>query len=120
MVTGVRCPILVGRGRELGELTDVVAGAAAGRGGAAFVLGEAGIGKSRLLNAAGDIARSRGMTVLRGRAGDSPVPAAYRPLAEAVLSALRGRQPEHDPSLARFASALGVLAPGAVRGRGGT
>ena len=94
------------------ELTDVVAGAATGRGGVAFVIGEAGIGKSRLLNAAGDIARSRGMTVLRGRAGESPVPAPYRPLAEAVLSALRGRQPEHDPSLARFASALGVLAPG--------
>ena len=46
------------------------------------------------------------------RAGQSPVPAPYRPLAEAVLSVLRGRQPEHDPSLARFASALGVLAPG--------
>ena len=65
-VRGVRCPVLVGRERELSELTDVVAGAATGRGGVAFVIGEAGIGKSRLLDAAGDIARSRGMTVLRG------------------------------------------------------
>src|SRR5262249_25658920 len=39
----------VGRERELGVLLDAVAGARAGKGQVAFVVGEPGIGKSRLL-----------------------------------------------------------------------
>ena len=110
-VRGVRCPLLVGRADEVGLLSELVTGATHGRGGLAFVLGEPGIGKSRLLAAMADIARSRDMAVLRGRAAPSPIPVPYRPLAEAFLSALRGRNPEGD-GLAPFQEALPVLVPG--------
>jgi DNA-binding CsgD family transcriptional regulator len=114
----VGCPQLVGRVEELRELAELVAGAAAGAGGSAFVLGEAGIGKSRLLAAATDVTRSREMTVLRGRAAASSAPAPYRAVAEALLSAFRGRELAHDPALARYRSALGVLVPGSTDGSG--
>ncbi len=48
---------LVGRTAELALLTDLVRRAAAGEGGAALVLGEAGIGKSRLVSEFGRVAR---------------------------------------------------------------
>ena len=108
------CPQLVGRADHLRPLTALVASAAAGTGGTAFVQGEAGIGKSRLLAEVADAARSRGMTVLRGRAAASSAPAPYRPVAEALLSSLRGRDLTADPGLARYRSVLGVLVPGSV------
>ena len=108
------CPQLVGRAEELRDLTELVVGAAAGTGGSGFVLGEAGIGKSRLLAVVADAARSREMAVLRGRAAASSAPAPYRPIAEALLSALRGHELADDPALARYRSALGVLVPGSV------
>jgi predicted ATPase len=106
--------LLVGRATEVRALTDLVAGGAEGRGGAAFVLGEAGIGKSRMLTAISDIAHSRQMVVLRGRAASSSAPAPYRPIAEALLSALRGHDLGDDPTLDRLRSAVGVLVPGST------
>jgi DNA-binding NarL/FixJ family response regulator len=112
-VRAVRCPILVGRGEELELLTELLVDASEGRGGAAFVLGEPGIGKSRLLATLGEIARTRNMAVLRGRAAPSPVPVPYRPLAEAFLSAMRGRDADVE-DLDRFRAVLPVLLPGSA------
>ncbi len=47
-VTGLASP-LVGRGRELTTLADVLADAQAGRGSLVAIVGEAGLGKSRLI-----------------------------------------------------------------------
>ncbi|HWC11622.1 MAG TPA: LuxR C-terminal-related transcriptional regulator, partial [Acidimicrobiales bacterium] len=56
-------------------------------------------------------ARSRGMTVLRGRAAASPAPVPYRPVAEAFLSHLRGSGPPAAVELEGFRPALSVLVP---------
>ena len=109
----VRCPVLVGREAEIAVLESALAGAVGGGDGRlVFVLGEAGVGKSRLISAATSAARASGMTVMRGRAAPSPAPVPYRPLAEAVLSALRPSGPPDTPDLAPFRPALGVLVPG--------
>ena len=43
-------PVLVGRERELQQLTDFLTSAAEGRGATVFVTGEAGTGKTSLIN----------------------------------------------------------------------
>ncbi|MFN0027535.1 MAG: ATP-binding protein [Acidimicrobiales bacterium] len=108
----IRCSLLIGRTWESGELTALVEAAQGGAGGSRFVVGEAGIGKSRLLGMVADLARSRGMVVLQGRAAPSPVPVPYRPFAEAFVSASRGVDLTGDGSLEQFRSALAMLVPG--------
>lgn len=102
----VRCPVLVGREPEVEALTAAVRRAVEGDGGLVFVVGEAGVGKSRLAAVAAAEARAKGMAVLRGRAAPSPAPVPYRPLAEAFLSVLRASGP--PPGLS---PALSVLIP---------
>ncbi|HEY3261837.1 MAG TPA: AAA family ATPase [Pseudonocardiaceae bacterium] len=46
---GVLCPIIVGRETELVALTELLGAAAAGHGRLASLLGDAGVGKSRLV-----------------------------------------------------------------------
>jgi DNA-binding CsgD family transcriptional regulator/tetratricopeptide (TPR) repeat protein len=78
-------PGLVGRSAELSRLEDAVASAAAGHGAIALVAGEAGIGKTRLVNALCERCRQSGSTVLSGRCIDvvgSGLP--YLPLVEAL------------------------------------
>jgi DNA-binding CsgD family transcriptional regulator len=78
---------LVGRAVELAAIDDLVAAAACGRGSALLVLGEAGIGKSRLLGEVAERAVATGLAVLRGRA--VPGGGTYRPVAEALARPLR-------------------------------
>jgi MoxR-like ATPase len=52
----VLCPILVGRDEEMELLAGALKAVRAGHGGAVFVLGKAGIGKSRLAREVGDCA----------------------------------------------------------------
>jgi predicted ATPase len=110
-VRDVRCPVLVGREAEVEALTAAVARGTGGEGGLVFVLGEAGVGKSRLAAVAGEEARVRGMALLRGRGAPSPAPVPYRPLAEAFLSVLRTSGPRPADELAGFRPALSVLVP---------
>jgi len=63
-VPQVLCPALVGRDEEARRLRAALAAAEAGRGGAVFLAGEAGIGKSRLVREAVRAAGERGLTVL--------------------------------------------------------
>jgi tetratricopeptide (TPR) repeat protein len=67
-VLPLRAGILVGREREVDELRAGLEAAAAGRGGLLLVMGEPGIGKTRLLEEAAAEARLRGMLPLFGRA----------------------------------------------------
>ena len=64
----VLCPVLVGRDEEARQLQAALAAAEAGRGGAVFLVGEAGIGKSRLVRETVRAAGERGLPVLAGRA----------------------------------------------------
>jgi DNA-binding CsgD family transcriptional regulator/tetratricopeptide (TPR) repeat protein len=78
-------PALIGRDRDLDALLGLLEPASARRGPVAIVTGEAGIGKSRLLGAFAERARSGGGLVLLGgcaRLGDDGVP--YGPLVEAL------------------------------------
>ena len=58
---------LLGRARELGELSELVADAARGVGGVVLLGGEPGIGKSRLAEAAAEMARAAGLASVWGR-----------------------------------------------------
>lgn len=60
----------VGREPECDVLGDLLDTTASGHGRLAFVLGEPGIGKSRLAEELSDVARGRGFTVLWGRCSD--------------------------------------------------
>ena len=99
---------LVGRRAELTALRSAVDKGARGTGAAVVVLGEAGIGKSRLLEAAVDRARAAGMAVLTGRAVAGG--GAYRAVAAALAGHLRGRSPA-DEELRPFLPALRRLLP---------
>ncbi|MFI6072095.1 BREX system ATP-binding domain-containing protein [Actinoplanes sp. NPDC051343] len=78
---------LIGRERELTALKDMVDSAAKETGGAAFVVGEAGIGKTRLVSEVARYAEERGLRVLRGRAALPQVQ--FRAFTEALQSAVR-------------------------------
>ena len=112
LVRDLRCSVLVGRDAELEQLLAAIERTGAGAGETVVLLGEAGVGKSRLAEAAVAAARSRGIVVLRGRATPSPAPAPYRPIAEALLSGLRAPDMHPLDGLTRFRAAFGVLVPG--------
>lgn len=100
---------LVGRAVELTRLREAWDAATAGTGGVLFLVGEAGIGKTRLARAiAADAGRS-GRRVLWGRAVKAQASAAYRPLAEALSSAVRAGAGPDVGMLGPFRAALARL-----------
>src|SRR5258708_4650946 len=60
------CPTLVGRDEPLGALVKALDGAIAGHGRSALLAGEAGIGKTALLQRFFEVARDRGARVAVG------------------------------------------------------
>lgn len=105
------CRELVGRSAEAARLGERVEALGRGRGGVVVLLGEAGVGKSRLVREASAAAAARGAAVLAGRAvpGANPVP--YRPLTEAFLGAFRSAPRPVAPELAGLGGQLGRLVP---------
>ncbi|MBT1187709.1 AAA family ATPase [Streptomyces sp. CJ_13] len=100
---------LIGRAAEMGRITAALTAARAGRGGALFVTGEPGVGKTRLAAEALAAAAAAGMATARGRASAVGSPVPYRPLVEALfLLARTGLLPgpdalgHHGPVLARL------------------
>ncbi|MDP8923119.1 MAG: DUF2791 family P-loop domain-containing protein, partial [Chloroflexota bacterium] len=77
-------PFLIGRRRELTVLARHVETALAGRAEVALVVGEPGIGKSRLLDVVAARAMRSGMLVLRGGASDAEGMPPYLPFVEAL------------------------------------
>ncbi len=59
-------PILVGREKELEELQDFLNTAIMGKGQTVFVSGEAGVGKTRLINEFLDVAKKQAVVILTG------------------------------------------------------
>ena len=105
------CPVLVGRDQELRGLRSALDRVATGHGATLAVLGEAGVGKSRLVREAAADAGARRVPVLIGRAVGRDRPNALRPLAEAMFSHLRRSGPPQAPELAPFRPILGRLIP---------
>jgi hypothetical protein len=79
-----------------------------------LVTGEAGIGKSRLLEEVSGYARILGMAVLAGRAVEGGGP--YRPVAEAFSARLRDAAVPASDELRPFRAALARLLPGWLPG----
>jgi DNA-binding SARP family transcriptional activator len=76
----------VGRESELAEIADVVDRAIASRGGLVLLVGEPGIGKSRLADEATRHARARGARVLVGRCWEAGGAPAYWPWVQSLRS----------------------------------
>jgi len=81
---------LVGRDRELAELTAAWVKAAGGEPGVVLVVGEAGIGKTRLAEALAAEAASAGAMVLRSRCYETERSLFLQPVVEALLPAVTG------------------------------
>jgi DNA-binding CsgD family transcriptional regulator len=106
-----RSPLVIGRDREVAELTRAIDAARASRGGAVFLVGEPGIGKSRLAAEAAGIAFAAGVRVLRGRGSTIGPIVPFRPLTEALLALYRSGHPPDDPALGPYRPILGRLIP---------
>lgn len=102
-------PVVVGRVAELAALRAAVKAASVRSGGVVFLVGEAGMGKTRLATEAVRLATSVGLCVLRGRAAAASVQ--FRALSEALLSVLRRSGPPDDPDLLPYYPALSRLIP---------
>ncbi|MGY0232274.1 AAA family ATPase [Longispora urticae] len=104
-------PVVVGRAEELELLDGALSAARGGRGGAVFLVADAGIGKSRLARECEARATAAGMTVLRGRATPAGATVPFRPLTEALFSLARADGVPDAPELAAYRPTLGRLIP---------
>jgi DNA-binding SARP family transcriptional activator len=86
---------LVGRGTELATLRDALRAACSGRGQLVVMLGEAGVGKTRLTEELGLLAQGAGLRMLVGRSHESQRLFPFAPWVEA----LRGGGVPHDAAL---------------------
>jgi predicted ATPase len=103
---------LVGRGADLAFLSKAVDDAAKGAGRAVFLVGEGGIGKTRLAAAAADRAGKRGWSVAIGRSYPVETGVPYALFSDALLPLLRKLEPSTLSVLTRGAAAeLGYLFP---------
>ncbi|MFE3554048.1 AAA family ATPase [Streptomyces sp. NPDC059193] len=108
---------LIGREAEMAQITAALAAARHGRGGAVFVTGEPGIGKTRLAAEALAAAAREGMATAQGRAGTMGAPVPYRPLVEALLLLSRAGLLPEPGGPGRYPAVLGDLLNG-TRGAG--
>jgi DNA-binding CsgD family transcriptional regulator len=108
---GARASAIIGRDGELRLIQSVLAAARDGQGGAVFLIGEAGIGKSRLAAAAADQAFAAGMTIMRGRGSSIGPMVPFRSLTEALMSLLRSRPAIDISALGPYRPVLARLVP---------
>jgi class 3 adenylate cyclase len=80
----VLCEDLVGRQSEISLLEDALLGALRGDGGVVIVGGEAGMGKTRLVNELVARARRRGCVVVSGACSEAELSLPYLPFLEAI------------------------------------
>ena len=84
MQTRALCPVLVGRDAELAALRDALRSARGGAGHAVLVAGDAGIGKTRLVDELVAPAEAAGVLVLRGGCAETDLRIPYLPFIEAL------------------------------------
>ena len=93
---------LVGRSREVATLGHLLERTENGMGNTAFIRGPRGVGKTRLAREAAEYAKSRGWTILSGRAYSAERLVPFAPFSDAFLPILQGLSDR----------TLGELAPG--------
>ncbi|HST07813.1 MAG TPA: BREX system ATP-binding domain-containing protein, partial [Gemmatimonadaceae bacterium] len=96
---------LVGRSAELALLTRTIDEAAQGSGRSVFIVGEGGIGKTRLAAVAAERARKRGWNVVVGRAYPVETGVPYALFSDALLPLVQKMDPNALSILTRGASA---------------
>jgi DNA-binding CsgD family transcriptional regulator len=102
---------MVGRDREVETLRRTLSRARAGQGGTIFLVGEAGIGRSRLAAVAAQLAATADMTLLRGRGSAIGPMVPFRSLSEALLSLTRATDLVPVDELGPYRPILGRLIP---------
>jgi predicted ATPase/DNA-binding CsgD family transcriptional regulator len=103
---------LVGRGAELALLSRTIDEAAKGAGRSVFIVGEGGIGKTRLAAAVVEHAAKHGWSIALGRAYPVETGVPYALFSDALLPIVRKLEPATLSVLTRGASAdLGYLFP---------
>jgi DNA-binding CsgD family transcriptional regulator len=113
MSTGVTSTRLIGRSLELAQLQAALAEAASGQPSLAFVVGESGVGKSRLVAELQVRACADGTRVLHGECvelGDGEL--AYAPLVTALRPLVRDSDPVLAELPAGIRAELATLLPG--------
>lgn len=105
------CPHLVGRSEDVAALGRALDEAWAGRGRTLFLLGEAGVGKTRLANHLAAEANRRKLTVLHGRAVESDQTTAFRALADALQACFRDGELPDSPELEPYLPGLAWILP---------
>ena len=102
----------VGRARQMKWLSAKLQEVVGGRGGVVMLRGEAGIGKTRILEEFADVAKGAGVTVLRGACYDGEWQAPYGPFAEAIGQCVRSiDRAELVDALGKRAGVLARIAP---------
>ncbi|MDP9202603.1 MAG: AAA family ATPase, partial [Gemmatimonadota bacterium] len=103
---------LVGRSAELALLSRTIDEAAKGAGRSVFIVGEGGVGKTRLAAAAAERAAKRGWSVAVGRAYPVETGVPYALFSDALLPIVRKLEPATLSVLTRGGTAeLGYLFP---------
>ena len=103
---------LVGRSAELALLSRTIDEAASGTGRSVFIIGEGGIGKTRLAAAVAERAAKRGWSVAIGRAYPVETGVPYAVFSDALLPIVRKLEPATLSVLTRGGAAdLGYLFP---------
>ena len=126
LTTPITSPTMVGREREIAVLDELLARARAGEGGVACVVGEAGVGKSRLVAEAIAQATAQGFAVLQAHCYEPDRALPYAALTDllradigslaptAVLDRLGPLAPHLIGLLPEYAALLPHLAPPAA------
>ncbi|MBV9335386.1 MAG: AAA family ATPase, partial [Solirubrobacterales bacterium] len=110
------CPSVAGRSDELAWLSAGLDGLSEGRGGCVVLIGEPGIGKSRLAREAAAAAERQGVSVLVGRASPTGGSVPYQCLTSALLHGLRSMPAADLSALQPVRAGLATLLPGFVEG----
>src|SRR5437016_2815967 len=84
VLSRVLSPVLVGRDSELSTLEDALLSALRGDGGVVIVGGEAGMGKTRLVNTLAARARRLSCIVVAGGCSEAELSLPYLPFLEAI------------------------------------
>ncbi len=111
MLEALRRSRFVGRDRELHELKVAVDRMLGGEGGTIFVVGEPGIGKTRICQETTTYARLRGCRVWSGQAYEREAGLPYGPFVEAFKLARSELAEEDWPGIARRWPELAKLLP---------